>query len=301
MLTIFSMPKPFQEHVGVIQTNAIRSWNLLRPKCEIILLGDEEGTAEIASKLGIRHIPEVDCNEYGTPLVSSLFSIAENTAKYQMMCYINADIILMSDFLKALSQIRMDRFLMSGQRCDIDITELLDFDNPNWESHLRSMISKHGRLHPPSGVDYYVFPRGLYGEMPPFALGRTSYDNWLIYRARSLKVPVIDATQLVTSIHQNHERTYTSVALKGPEGEADLTTGVEAKRNIQLMGGIDHGLTLEYATLILTPRGLRPALTPRHLYFRTRAITMLYPYFHFLLILFKVFENTVRIIRPMKT
>jgi len=76
MLTIFSVPKPFHGRIGVIQTNAIRSWVLLRPACEVILFGNEEGTAEIASRFGIRHIPDVERNEYGTPLVSSVFSTA---------------------------------------------------------------------------------------------------------------------------------------------------------------------------------------------------------------------------------
>ena len=300
MLTFFAIPKPFRNHIGVIQINAIRSWALLRPECEVILFGDEEGTAEIASELGIHHIPEVECNEYGTPLVNSVFTLAQNTAKHQLMCYINADIILMSDFLKAVSQVRVDRFLMIGQRWDLDITELLDFDNPDWESHLYSMISKYGCLHPPSGVDYYLFSRELFGEIPPFAVGRTTYDNWLIFKARSLGAPVIDATRVVTSIHQNHERTYTSVGLQGPEGETDLTKGVESARNFELAGGSSRTFTLQYANRILTPRGLGPALTPRHLYFRMRAIPMLYPYFHFLLTLFRAFEKSVRIIRSIR-
>jgi hypothetical protein len=46
MLTIFAIPKPFRGHIGVIQRNAICSWLELRQACEIILLGDDEGTAE---------------------------------------------------------------------------------------------------------------------------------------------------------------------------------------------------------------------------------------------------------------
>ena len=50
MLTIFAVPKPFRGHIGVIQRNAIRSWTLLRPACDIILMGNEEGIAEIAAE-----------------------------------------------------------------------------------------------------------------------------------------------------------------------------------------------------------------------------------------------------------
>ena len=59
MLTIFATPKPFRGHIAVIQRNAIRSWTLLRPACEIILMGNDEGTAEIAAEFGVRHVPEI--------------------------------------------------------------------------------------------------------------------------------------------------------------------------------------------------------------------------------------------------
>jgi len=68
MLTIFSTPKPFRGHIEVIQTNAIKNWLQLRPQCEVILFGSDEGTAEVAARLDTRHVPEVDRNEYGTPL-----------------------------------------------------------------------------------------------------------------------------------------------------------------------------------------------------------------------------------------
>src|SRR5215470_320731 len=59
MLTIFATPKPFRDHIAVIQRNAIRSWTLLRPACEIILMGNDEGTADIAAEFGVRYVPEV--------------------------------------------------------------------------------------------------------------------------------------------------------------------------------------------------------------------------------------------------
>lgn len=197
---------------------------------------------------------------------------------------------MMSDFSTALSRVPVDRFLLSGRRWDLDVTEPLDFDNPNWESDLRSLISKQGRLHSPQGVDFYAFPRGLYDGMPPFAVGRTSYDNWFIYRARALGVPFIDATQLVTYVHQNHERTYASVGLEGPRGEKDLRGGLEAERNVQLTGGLDHIFTLEYATHFLTAQGLKPAVTPRHVYLRMRALPVLHTRYRFLLLPFKGLE-----------
>lgn len=291
MLTIFTTPKPFRGHNGIIQTNAIQSWLLLQPKPEVILLGNDEGTAEVASRLGTRHVADVECNEYGTPLISSIFSIAQDIAKYPLMCYINADIILLSDFLRAIRQVKRQSYLIIGQRWDVDLSEPVDFDKPDWEAYLQDRITKEGKLHPPGGMDYFVFPRGLYGNIPPFAVGRPGWDNGMVYQARSLRIPVIDATKAITAIHQNHDYSH------HPQGADGIWKGPERKRNIELMGGIDHSFGLEYITLFLTPQGLKRALTPRRLYFRMRAIPVLHPHFHFLLTLFKVFEKLVITVR----
>jgi hypothetical protein len=293
MLTIFAVPKPFQTQIKTIQTNAIRSWLQLSPACEIILLGNEPGTAEIATELGIRHIAEVDCNEYGTPLINSIFKIAQNTANRQIMCYVNADIILLSDLLPAVQRVHQERFLIVGQRWDIELNELVDFDNAQWEARLRTRVAERGKLHPASGSDYFVFPRGMYTDIPPFALGRPAWDNWMIYRARSLKVPVIDATKALTAVHQNHE--YSHV----PLGKAGAFEGPEAQRNQSLLGGWEYSLCPKHATRLLTPRGLKQALTPKHLYYRFDAIPVLHPRLRFLGIPKKMVTALLRIVRSV--
>ena len=204
MLTIFAIPKAFQGHFNIIQRNAIKSWLLLKPKCEIILFGNEKGTAKVAAEFKIRHIPEITRNEFGTPLLDGVFTKAQKVANYQKMVYLNADIILMSDFPKAIQSIKEPLFLIIGQRWDIDLKRLLQFNDIDWEEKLRTLVAKHGKLHGASGIDYFVFPRGFYQNIPSFAIGRPIWDNWLIYKARFLNTPVIDATGLITAVHQNH-------------------------------------------------------------------------------------------------
>jgi len=294
LLTIFTIPKAFKGNIDIIQTNAIRSWTLLRPECEIILFGKDEGTAEIARKFGLKHIPDVECNEYGTPLISSVFKIAHQVAKHPLVGLVNTDIILMSDFLPALQTIHKDRFLMVGLRWDLVLNEPIDFENAQWEQLLRRRLAEHGKLHPPGGGgDFFISPRGLFEDILPFAIGRTAWDNWLIYRARELRIPVIDATRGFTNIHQNHDYSH------HPDGTAGVWEGPEAKRNAQLMGGLNHLFTTEYATDLLTPQGLKPASSPRYIYFRLRALPVLYPRFLFLLIPFKTFELLTKIIRKI--
>ena len=101
LLTLFSAPKPFTDpHIAMIQRNAIRSWTLL-PDVEIILLGAEEGLAQAAKEFGVKHLPDVERNESGTPLISSMFQLAQENSHSDLLCIINTDMILVSDFLEA--------------------------------------------------------------------------------------------------------------------------------------------------------------------------------------------------------
>jgi hypothetical protein len=231
LITIFSCPKPFQGYISIIQRNAIKSWTLLKPKPEIILLGDDLGVAEICREFNLVQIPGIEKNQYGTPLVSSIFQRAQEVARYSVVCYVNVDIILMSDFISALKTVsfRMSKFLLTGQRWNVDISKVWDFDSPDWESSLCSYVDQNGELYSPNASDYFVFPRGMYTDIPPFAIGRFVWDNWLIYHACKLRVPIVDATLSYRVVHQNHSYIpgiYTKMGQKeikmGPEGEANL-------------------------------------------------------------------------------
>ncbi len=291
MLTVFSTPKPFVGQIKVIQANAIRSWALLRPACEVILFGDEEGTAEIASELGVKNIIGVERNEYGTPLVSSMFRIAQDIGGHNLMCYINADIILMSDFLPATRQIKWHQFLLIGQRWDIDWRESVDFNDPDWEGKLRAFIKKKGKLHAPSGLDYFVFPRGVYPDVPAFTIGRPGWDNWMVYQARAQKLPVIDATRAIMAVHQNHDYAH------HPDGKVGVFEGIEAERNRKILGGWEYSLCTKHATWMLTPRGLRRALTVKHLYAWFQALPVLKPRLRFLAMPKRTFIRISKFVR----
>src|SRR6266478_8679291 len=102
MLTIFATPKPFEGHIKVIQRNAIQSWTLLHPDCEVILFGDEQVTAEVARELGIWHIPDVRRSKLGTKRLDCMFARAQEIARHDLLCYSNCDIILVQSFREAV-------------------------------------------------------------------------------------------------------------------------------------------------------------------------------------------------------
>lgn len=238
MLTIFSPPKAFTGHINVIQRNAIQSWLDLDGNIEVLLIGNETGLREVAEEYEVKHIPEVVRNDMGTPLVSSIFQLACEHASYSTMCYVNADIIFMDDFIPAVRGVeaKFEKFLMIGQRWDMAITGGIPFGE-DWHSRFRLDLEAQGQLHPAAGSDYFVFKRGTFNNIPPFALGRAGWDNWMIFSGRTRRIPVIDATQAVTIIHQDHDYAHL------PDGQPHYRLP-ESDENVRLGGGQETIFTL---------------------------------------------------------
>ncbi|MDD2731852.1 MAG: hypothetical protein PHI53_01500 [Candidatus Pacebacteria bacterium] len=253
MLTIFSAPKPFIGHINTIQRNAIKSWLKLDGSVEVILLGDEEGIKETAFEFNIRHIKEIARNEYNVPLISSIFKSAEQFSSNRILAYVNCDIIFTKDIIEAVKKINHPVFLANGRRWDLDIKEEINFEKSDWDKELYKMIEDKGELHGYSGIDYFVFLKPFPFEIPDFAVGRPGWDNWLIYKAKSLKIPVIDLTEAVDIVHQNHNYAHSPFANE----KKKRIEGAEFEKNIRLAGGLINMLTIREADWVLTKEGLK--------------------------------------------
>jgi hypothetical protein len=252
MLTLFSTPKPFRGHINVIQRNALQSWKLLHPDVEVILFGDDEGAAEVCREFGFRHEPEVLRSELGTKRLDSIFGGAQEMAKHATVCYANCDIILTREFLEAHQRLAAwnANHLMVGRRRDTDITEAIDFSDSRWDKQAMELAKRDGYLRFYHNIDYFLFPRGLYKEIPPLVIGRIWWDHWLVGKAKALGAAVVDVSPVCTVIHQNHDYGYHPKGLEGVWNDED------ARRNHELAKADCRLGTIEDAPYRLTHKGV---------------------------------------------
>ncbi|MGC2670918.1 MAG: hypothetical protein WA299_03560 [Candidatus Acidiferrum sp.] len=252
MITFFTTAKPFRGHDGITQRNALKSWTLLHPDAEVILFGNDEGAEKVCAELGLRHEREVERSRLGAVRADDLFARAQEIARHELLCYSNCDIVLTREFCKALTVVgeRGHAFLMVGRRWDTPITEPIDFSGAEWEEEIVGRAKSEGVQRFYDNIDYFAFRRGLYREMPALVVGRTWWDHWMVWKALAQKAVVVDASETVYAVHQNHD--YSHLA----EGLKSLSSDEDAQRNFELAGGRAHLRTTEDATYRLTEGGV---------------------------------------------
>jgi hypothetical protein len=215
----------------MVQRNAIQSWKQLGGEVTIALIGEEDGVEKATRDFGAQYIPEVCRNAQGTPLTSSIFELSRTLNSSPLLGYINADVIVLSDFLETAEKVdsQCERFLLAGQRWDLKVESPLRFKT-GWEEKLKEDIVKKGKRHPPAGSDYFIFPRECFHSIPDFAIGRAGWDNWMIFKARWEGWKMIDASDAITVVHQDHDYSHL------PKGQTHHKLP-ETFENVKLAGG----------------------------------------------------------------
>ena len=221
MITFFTHCRPFEGEFDRIQTTAISSWMSVADDVQVTLVGDNG--VDAAKRLKIDHADISGYNEYGTPLVNALFDAGQAHAMHDIMCEISSDIILSADCALAFQTMLKydDRPFMVGARMDIVQTE----GGPQPVQHAGCAI------------DYFAFMHGTLGDIPPFAIGRDIYDQWLLWAARhKWDMMTIDATDDIFALHVEHARTPRDDSFAAERLENDrlaIETGCRTRMNVE--------------------------------------------------------------------
>ncbi|MDJ0661674.1 MAG: hypothetical protein QNJ42_19635 [Crocosphaera sp.] len=209
-LLFFTAPKAFYGHANELQLNAFRSWRLL--DLPVLVLGNDPGVAEAARRFGFHHQPELKCDDDGVPLVSDVFAAAQQFRDEQVYVYLNADIILtlaMSMAIDGAAKIMSDmsqenHFLLTAQRMTIAANGLVNAPDSDFLSMVEQRVSEDGAWDGLEAIDLFAFSKGLFDNVPDFSIGRTAWDNWLLWKARAREAPVVDLSAAGFLVHQFH-------------------------------------------------------------------------------------------------
>jgi len=244
MYTIFSCPKEFTSLFGIIQRNAINSWLKLSPKPNIILFGIEnEDIKNEFNDKNITYLPIKDYNEYETPYINKIFESAIENSTTDALCYVNSDIILFNDFPKTVANlIANKKYFGVGRRYNVEIQEILNFNDQN---KIRNHYLNSTDLDIYTGSDYFIFNKHSIKNIPSFLIGRTCWDNWLMYYAAKNKLNLTDCSSEIECLHQKHDYSHIKTNTN------NHYKGIEREYNFKQLGGIEKIYDIRDADFLL--------------------------------------------------
>jgi hypothetical protein len=237
MFTIFSCPKDFTSLFGIIQRNAINSWLKLDPKPYIILFGIEnEDIKNEFNDENIIFLPINEINEYKTPYINRIFESAIKHSPSDTLCYVNSDIILFNDFPKTIENlISHKKYFGVGNRYNVEINHLINFSDGSFDKR-NYLVEENIDIY--TGSDYFIFNKHALKDIPQFLIGRTCWDNWLMYNAVKDNLNLIDCSAEISCIHQKHDYSHIKTS------KSKHYKGVERDFNFKSLGGIGKLYTI---------------------------------------------------------
>ena len=142
-----------------------------------------------------------------------------------------------------------------------DSPSKINYNDYKWWQKLFDYAIIEGEWHKKGGIDYFIFPKKLWKDMPDIYLGLPGSDNWLIWNARCRHIPVIDISNIVYAIHQNHDYSHlgdiddSGYRIGSAEkGMKNYLSGLETAHNRQLLPkGVS--MNINDATYYLSEKG----------------------------------------------
>jgi len=184
----------------------------------------------------IQHCATVSRNEFGTPLLDSVFQQAAEAATTPLLAYVNCDIILFRDFVDAAARVQEsfsgEDFLAIGRRTNLSVDQRFDFLDRETADNVQDLARAQGTPETVVCKDYFLFSKMMYQNIPGFAVGRGNWDNWMVHDAKCRSIPVVSLTPSVLAIHQENESSH-----HGQQRYRNYVSGPEARQNQQLSGG----------------------------------------------------------------
>ena len=211
ILTLFTTFKE-SRNKSYIHRNTIRNWGLLSPDVVPVMftgLNVPSSVLDYAHQQRWRIFPAPRKSKSGIPVLRHMFLEAQRLFNTTFYAYANSDILFdrnLTDTLHELIRLNknLTRILIVGRR-------------RNWKIKWQQCISKleeighyakSAKLFKTHAKDYFISTRNGYPwtSIPDFVVGRIAYDSWLLVTALRKKIPLVDATETITALHQTDSR-----------------------------------------------------------------------------------------------
>jgi len=200
-----TIPRSFIDTYLTPQVNALNMIRNYDPSANIVLYSDDDGVKDYASK-NLYHAPDVVIKKGRLPLVNEALKYCAINFPECYICYINSDMLLVGNTKELINYIDKrfsGNFIATGYRCNLHIDTVIK-SNEIPDLLTKCSCKKTKGRH--SALDVFIFKSDIFRllSMPNFRVGRPGWDNWLAAKCRILGFALIDISNVVTLVHQEH-------------------------------------------------------------------------------------------------
>jgi len=247
MFTIFTMMRPMVKEFLSVQTNSLLSWTKLHQDVEILVYGLHESKVRdfIAKENRLTGIEDEGFrSKQGSLLVNKVLNHAYKSKANDVLVMANSDNLYFSDFTNAITKLDTlyPEFVAVGRRINVDYeNRFIDFSNETWQHSEKSFISETGKLHGAAGADFFIIKlkKNYLKDMLDFRVGRTRYDNHMLWRFSQLNIPLVNISKAVLVGHQNHSWT------PKKDTEGNINRALVPKEQRAKLSACTHELVLD--------------------------------------------------------
>ena len=237
-VTIFASPKDLGKQRDpwkqANQRRTFECWSRLAARSTVVFTQDP-ATAEAARAQHLRVDAKFALHpQYGQPTYKALFDRAFAVGATDIVIYTNGDIFYTRSLLETVASVhsaatRMQtppyKFMVVGQRVNLELTDQSFAWQTDWEAQVLD-LAEQGVPFQADAEDYFAISRALWEEIhvPPFVVGGSAFDNWLVSRAIRTGHLIVDGSLTAVAVHINHG------SLKGSHSEAKSKYNTELGR-----------------------------------------------------------------------
>lgn len=223
------------EKTKIRQMNSILSWDWLDCDKEIFLFNKDEQIVSLYEHLNITIVKEYESsNNSDLPTWRAMKDYASNVANEEdYIVWVNSDIIFDNTLLETIEGVEKstNNFILTGKRKNWDDYHLLSRKDEVRQIPFTDQGDKWE-------IDYYVFKKNHFKDLPKFYIARMSFDNYLLQNSIRNVEHTVDCTLTINAIHHTHgygknsEQTWSDFHKENPEVMNEVGENREVCRQI---------------------------------------------------------------------
>lgn len=190
------------EKIQTMQMNSLRSWIALEQEKEIYVFNRNDSVKEMCKNLKVTIVEEYESSSHSDiPTWRTMRNFASKISNDDdVIVWVNSDVMFNNSLIKTIQgvvQSNNENFVLVGQK--YDWSNFYDLEN-NFDLSSLSPLAKHGEY----AIDYFIFKKQLFENVPEFFIARQKFDNFLLTKAIK-EYFAIDCTNTLLCVHHRHD------------------------------------------------------------------------------------------------